>query len=167
MPRIRLVGVLSACLALVVACEDSTDVQGSTTYGATLSGAKEVPPTTSTATGVFSASLHPTNGTLSYSVTWTGLTGTVTGAHIHGPADASTNANIIINFASPPTGTTNNTMTTTAAGAAAGNLNLNTLVVGTIDGAQLRTMLDAGQLYVNVHTAANPNGEIRGQIAKQ
>ena len=41
------------------------------------------------------------------------------------------------------------------------------ILAGTIDGAQLRTMLDAGQLYVNVHTAANGGGEIRGQIAKQ
>lgn len=166
MPRTRLFGVLVA-MAFVAACESSTDVQGSTTYGATLSGASEVPAVTTTATGVVSASLHPTNGTLSYSVTWTGLSGTVTGAHIHGPAAAGVNANVIIDFAAPPTGTTNNTMTTTAAGAAAGNLNLNTLVAGTIDGAQLRTMLDAGELYVNVHTAANPNGQIRGQITKQ
>lgn len=166
MPRIRLACVLSA-VALLVACESSTDVKGSTAYGATLNGTKEVPPTTSTATGTFTASLHPTNGTLSYSVTWTGLTGAVTGAHIHGPAAAGANANVIIDFSAPPAGTTNNTMTTTAAGAAAGNLNLNTLLVGTIDGAQLRTMLDAGQLYVNVHTAANGGGEIRGQIAKQ
>jgi Cu/Zn superoxide dismutase len=167
MLRTRLVCVLGA-IAFVISCESSTDVQGSTSYGATLNGANEKPTaTTSTATGVFTASLHPTNGTLSYSLSWTGLTGAVTGAHIHGPGDANAVANVIIDFSAPPAGTVNNTMTTTATGAASGNLNLNTLTVGAVTGDSLRILLNAGLLYVNVHTAANAGGEIRGQITKK
>jgi hypothetical protein len=30
--------------------------------------------------------------------------------------------------------------------------------------AQLLALMDAGDTYINVHTAANPDGEIRGQI---
>ncbi len=35
----------------------------------------------------------------------------------------------------------------------------------TLTDAQLAD-LEAGRLYVNIHTAANPGGEIRGQIVK-
>lgn len=167
MPRTKLVCILSACVALVAGCESSTDVQGSTNYGATLKGANEVPATTATGTGQFSASLHPTNSTFSYNVTWTGLTGTVIGAHIHGPADATQNANVLVDFSATPTGSTNRTMTTGAAGSASANLDLTLAVTTTVSGDSLRKLLDAGLLYVNVHTNANPNGEIRGQIAKQ
>lgn len=174
MPRTRLVGVLSA-MALVVACESSTDVQGSTSYGATLNGANEKPAAVTTSgTGVFSASLHPTNGTLSYNLTWTGLSGPATvGAHIHGPGGPNDVVGVLVDFRSPPTGTTNVAFSnlgagaTSATGSASGNLDLKLAINATVSGDSLRKLLDAGQLYVNVHTAANGGGEIRGQIAKQ
>jgi hypothetical protein len=34
----------------------------------------------------------------------------------------------------------------------------------TINMAQLLALMDTGDTYINVHTAANPDGEIRGQI---
>jgi hypothetical protein len=152
----------------LIGCEESTSVAGSTQYSAALNGANEKPTaTTSTGTGFFSASLHPTNNTLSYSLTWTGLTGAINGAHIHGPADANGVANVLVNFQALPAGSTNGTITTGATGAASGNVDLKLAITATVSGDSLKTLLDAGQLYVNVHTVANGGGEIRGQIAKQ
>jgi hypothetical protein len=169
----RLVCVLGACVALTSGCEDSTDVAGSTTYSATLTGAKENPANQTTGTGTFSASLHPTNGTLSYNVTWSGLTGpAVNGGHIHGPASATQNVGILVDFRSPPTGTTNALFAnlgagaTSTSGSASGNLNLNLAINPSVTGAQFLEFLNTGQLYVNIHTAANQGGEIRGQIQK-
>lgn len=169
MAKIKLVCILGACVSIAIGCEESTAVGGSTQYGAILNGANEKPAaTTSTGTGVFSAALHPTNNTLSYSVTWTGLTGAINGAHIHGPADANGVANVLVNFQALPAGSTNGTITTGAAGAASGNVDLNQAVItATVSGDSLKKLLEAGQLYVNVHTVANPGGEIRGQIAKR
>ena len=170
----RLVYVVGACVALTAGCEDSTDVDGSTTYSATLTGAKEVPANQTTGTGTFSASLHPTNGTLSYNITWSGLTGpAVNGGHIHGPATASQNVGVLVDFRSPPTGSTNvqfsnlGTGATSSSGSASGNLNLNLAINANVTGEQFLEYLNTGQLYVNIHTAANGGGEIRGQIQKQ
>ena len=166
MHRSTLVCFLAAC-ATITACDDATD-SSRQFFGTQLNGASERPAAvTTTATGVFSAEVHPVTNTLSYSLTWTGLSGTVTGAHIHGPADASQTANILINFQALPAGSTNQAITTGASGSASGNVNLELPVTATVSGDSLRKLLDAGQLYVNVHTAANPNGEIRGQIARQ
>jgi hypothetical protein len=46
-------------------------------------------------------------------------------------------------------------------------VDLKLAITATVSGDSLKTLLDAGQLYVNVHTVANGGGEIRGQIAKQ
>jgi hypothetical protein len=155
------------CAAMVAACESSTDVVPVAQFAANLNGANEKPnPVTTAATGVFAAQIHPVNKTLSYSLSWTGLSGSITGAHIHGPSDANGVAGILVNFQALPAGSTNGTITTGAAGAASGNVDLKLAVTATVSGDSLRKLFDAGQLYVNVHTAANPGGEIRGQIVK-
>jgi hypothetical protein len=166
MQRTGIVCVLAVCVAVAASCDSSTDVTPRILYRATLNGASEVPATTSTATGDFSAQLLP-DKTLSYSLTWTtGLTGTANGAHIHGPADATQTANILVDFALPPVGATNATINF-AGRVASGNLDLKQAVTATVSGDSLIKLLDAGQLYVNVHTVANSGGEIRGQITRQ
>jgi CHRD domain-containing protein len=173
----RLICVLGACVAMIAACESSTDVQGSTNFIATLNGANEKPTAiTTSATGVFTAAVNPSNTTLSYSITWTGLSGRANGAHIHGPGGTDVIANVIVDFSAPPTGATNAVTTnlaggptsgTVTSGSASGNLNLALDVAPGITGAQFLEYLNTGQLYVNVHTVANSGGEIRGQITKQ
>lgn len=88
------------------------------------------------------------NGTtISYDVTYTGLSGTPTAAHIHGPANASASAGVVkaidANGVLGTSGRYTGTMTLTP--------------------AQV-TDLQNGLHYFNIHSALNPGGEIRGQI---
>jgi hypothetical protein len=167
--RTKLILAFAATIAAVAACETSTEVDANLHYAGVLNGAKEKPTaTTSTATGQALVVVNP-SGTLSYSVTWTGLTGTVNGAHIHGPADSLSTANVIINFQALPAGSTNQAITLTAAGAASGNVPVAgaTILGNGVSGDSLVKLLNAGLLYVNVHTVANAAGEIRAQLKKQ
>src|SRR5206468_667788 len=85
--------------------------------------------------------------TLQYSVTVQNLTGPPTASHIH-QAAAGVNGPVIVTLdPSPVTGTSGTYSGTTSA----------------LTDAQV-TALQTDGLYVNVHTAANPGGEIRGQI---
>lgn len=113
------------------------------TYQATLAATQEVPPVNSGGTGTADVRYNANNQMLSWSVTHSGLSGPVTAAHIHGPAGPGQNAGVVVPF--------------TNVGAA------------TITGEAKITpeqlaQLTSGQWYVNLHTAANPGGEIRGQL---
>jgi len=112
-------------------------------FHANLAGAQEVPPTASPATGMATATLDP-DGTLHWTVTYDGLSGAAAAAHFHGPAAPGANAGVVVNIgqqglASPMQGSTH------------------------LTAAQIAD-LAAGRWYVNIHTAADPNGEIRGQV---
>lgn len=115
------------------------------TYSATLNGASEVPPTTSKGTGTFQGSLDTSSKELTYTLTYSGLTGPATAAHIHGPAAVGANAGVMVPIKPP----------------------LASPVKGTamLTDAQIKSM-DDGQTYVNVHTKEHPAGEIRGQLSK-
>ncbi len=111
---------------------------------ATLNGAQEVPPTTSTATGSGTFTIDTAANTLSFNISFTGLSGAPTDAHIHGPAPPGANANILfsltpLGLTSPITGTWNYPEASEAD-------------------------ILAGNTYVNIHTLLFPGGEIRGQI---
>lgn len=165
----KLPAAIAVCLAVVAACESSTDVAVNARYAGFMNGAKEKPTaTTSTATGQALVEVNAA-GTMSYSVTWSGLTGAPNGAHIHGPADSTQTAAVLINFAALPTGSTQpvaNVMNAT--GSSSGNVDIKptAVITATVNGDSLRKLLDAGLLYVNVHTAANGGGEIRAQLIR-
>jgi hypothetical protein len=115
------------------------------TYTARLSGRNEVPKTESKGTGKLDATFDTQTKAFNYTLTFDGLTGPATVAHIHGPATRKDNAGVVAPLGdksptSPITGT----------------------VTLTDDQAKA---LASSKLYVNVHTAANPGGEIRGQIS--
>src|ERR1700733_6491323 len=61
-------------------------------FAANLKGADEVPPNQTTGTGTFTATFDPAAKQLSWNGTYSGLTGPVTAAHIHGPAEPGKNA---------------------------------------------------------------------------
>ena len=109
----------------------------------TLAASQEVPAVSSSGSGTIVTKLDKTTRMLSWTVTYSGLSGPVTAGHFHGPAAAGANAGVVVPFtgslASPITGSKELTE------------------------AQIADLV-TGKWYVNLHTAANPGGEIRGQI---
>jgi len=157
-------------IAVVAACgSDKTTAPANITYVANLKGTNEVPSNSSPGTGTWTGVLNPSTKVLTYTLTFSGLTGTASASHIHGPAAAGVNANVLVNFAAPPTGHTGTLTLNGSSGGATGTLNLGTAPISaTISGDSLIKLLDAGALYVNVHSSPSfGGGEIRGQIARQ
>lgn len=115
-------------------------------YTADLKGASEVPPHDVKGTGSVDASYDTASKKLTYSITYSGLTGPATAAHFHGPAAAGINA--------PPVVPINGKLDSPIKGDA------------TLTDAQAAD-LAGGKWYFNVHTAANKGGEIRGQMMKK
>ena len=113
---------------------------------ASLSPKSEVPPIDSNASGSVSIKFDKKTSLLSYEITFANLTGPVTAAHFHGPAPVGKNAVVAV----PIKGALMSPMS--------GGVTLNA--------AQSADLL-AGMWYVNLHTAAHPNGEIRGQVITQ
>jgi hypothetical protein len=111
---------------------------------ADLKGSNEVPPNTSSGSGKAEATYDTEAKTLTYAVTYAGLTGPAMGAHFHGPVEAGKNAGIVLPF---------KTVQSPIQGSA------------TLTDAQAADLL-AGRWYANIHTAANPGGELRGQMTK-
>lgn len=138
------------CL-LAVSCKKDKDEQDNlyTVKNAPMNGAQENPAVTTTGTGSFDASYNPASKELTITVRWQNLSGNATLMHIHGPAAKGANAGVLQNFA------------TLFASAPAGSFTTSFILNGT---TQTEADLLAGKWYVNIHTAANPGGEIRGQI---
>jgi hypothetical protein len=112
--------------------------------GATMNAASEVPPNASAGTGNAVVKLDKATKTLTWTVTYGGLTGDATAAHFHGPAAPGANAPVVvpIGMGSVPNPATGSKVLTDD---------------------QIAD-LTSGKWYVNVHTKANPGGEIRGQV---
>src|SRR5437660_5483101 len=80
------------------ACKSSTDTTFTlTTYKTTPLSSLEVPPNSSAATGNATVTVDG-NKNLTYTVTFSGLTTGLTGAHIHMPAAPGTNAAVVVPF---------------------------------------------------------------------
>ena len=112
---------------------------------ATLDSASEVPANTSAGKGTADIDYDAASKKLTWKLTYSGLTGPATAAHFHGPAEAGKNAGVAVAIPGAALSPAEGSATLTDAQAAD---------------------LMAGKYYVNVHTAANPGGEIRGQVTK-
>ena len=110
-------------------------------FTATLTGAQETPPNTSTATGRATLLLSPDEKTARVSLTFAGLSSGQTDAHIHGPAAAGVSAPAI--FPLPLGQVSDFAITLTA--------------------TQVQDLKN-GLFYINVHSSNLPTGEIRGQF---
>lgn len=145
----RSVALLLALLATIIVglAGSVSSAEAATLYTATLQGSQEVPPTGSPATGSATVSLSDDQTTIAVDVSFSNLLANASAAHIHGPALMGVNAPVLITFSGFPA-TTSGTYSQTFA----------------ITAAQV-LQLQAGLLYVNIHTSFLPGGEIRGQLA--
>ena len=113
-------------------------------FEATLTGSGEAPANAGAGTGKATAILNTATGLFSYTVTYSGLTGPAVAAHFHGPASRTETAPPVVTLkplASPITGE------------------------AALSDGQIGDVL--GEVwYVDIHTAAHPGGEIRGQLIK-
>lgn len=137
--------LLVAAASLLASCATYQDnapswLPGSGATSVKLSGAEEVPPVTASGSGSGTIRVN-SDGTVSGSVTTTGVQGTM--AHIHQGAKGQ-NGPVIIPL------TKSGDTYTVPAGAK-------------LNDAQMKAFKEGG-LYVNVHTAANKGGEVRGQL---
>jgi hypothetical protein len=168
MKPLRLAALLMILPAALAGCEDDED---DIVYRANLTGANEVPARTTTATGTALFRLNENRTTITYTVDVVNLSN-ITAGHIHGPADAATNAGVIIGlFTTPP-----------AASPFTGRLAEGTITASSslsgVDFAGLLQLFETGMTYVNIHSSDGveppntgagdfPGGEIRGQILRQ
>ena len=112
---------------------------------ADLAGSSEVPPVTTSAKGNLTATYDTASKNLSWKGTVSGLSGEATAAHFHGPAEPGKNAGVLVPAPGVKTGAFEGSATLTE--------------------DQAKALME-GQTYFNIHTAANPQGEVRGQVTK-
>jgi hypothetical protein len=111
-----------------------------------LSGGQEVPPVFPAGAGIAELTYDPSTRVLTWSLAYSELSGRATMAHFHGPAQPGKNAPVLvwlIKQGSPMESPINGQATLTP------------------DQAR---QFEAGEWYINVHTQAHPEGEIRGQV---
>jgi CHRD domain len=136
----------AAVAALALTALSSAGTRGVMGVSAKLTAAQEVPKqvvVNTKGTGLFAASLRGKK--LTWKLTFSGLTGPATAAHIHlGAMGKAGNVVVVLCASTCKSGKTGTAMLSTA----------------------LVSALSKHLLYVNVHTAKNPAGEIRGQLAE-
>jgi hypothetical protein len=149
---------------LLVALPTTTVLANKQAWKASISSANELHEVVgSTAKGTANFGTNP-NGSIHFIVSVRGLSGTPTGAHLHAPASTSEDAGVVVTLCGSGPGT-----------AVLGACSLTDgvfIIEGDIMGYNLNGMsakdffnaLDDGMVYFNVHTAANPSGEARGQL---
>lgn len=130
---------LAGAVGLLASCQSMAPMMGGEQVS--LRGASEVPPVTTSASGSGTVTIRD-DRSVSAKITVTGMTATA--AHIH-EAAAGANGPVIVPF----TKTADNTFEAPPG--------------AKLTDAQYASY-KAGKLYVNVHSAANPGGEIRAQL---
>jgi hypothetical protein len=133
----------AACLTAVAAWSMGAQT-APLSFKVTLTGAQQVPPVTTAATGTADLIYDAATRVLTWSVTYSGLSGPATMAHFHGPAAEGKNAPPLIRLTEKGA-----TVTSPIKGQA------------TLTPDQAQQMM-AGEWYINVHTQADPSGEISG-----
>jgi hypothetical protein len=144
LPRGLISGLILS--VLLAGAPQSCAWAASKTLTVPLSGASEVPPVQTPGAGTAVLVYDPETRQLSWTVEFNGLSGPATMAHFHGPAMAGKNGPVAL-----------------------GLLPKGDVPVSPVKGKAVLTPEQAkdftgGEWYVNVHTAGNPSGEIRGLV---
>jgi hypothetical protein len=146
-------------IALAFAFTTSLALAASNTFKAKISGKEEVPAVKTAATGDAVFTLSKDGKEIAYTLKVKSIED-VTAAHIHAGKMGAEGGVAVGLFAGPK-----------KEGKFSGELAKGTItdknLVGPLAGktvADLVTMIKEGGAYVNVHTAKNPKGEMRGQI---
>jgi hypothetical protein len=135
----------AALAAAFVLAGLSTAYAAEIKYTAKLDGASETPPNATKGTGMVDAQFDTATQKLSWTITYSGLTGPAIAAHFHGPAPVGKPAPVMV----PITGS--------LASPIKGSAQLT---------APEAKALEDGMIYFNIHTAEHKPGEIRGQLMK-
>ncbi|MGI4821565.1 MAG: CHRD domain-containing protein [Janthinobacterium lividum] len=147
-----------AGLAFTSACKkDDDNTPATMQLSGTLSASNEKQATavTSAATGTVTGTYTPSTKVLNYTITFSGLSGNPTGAHLH-YGDAKHNGSVWLPFANLPAATS---------GTITGTTTLTTLTsASTPTVTSQPDSLTMGHVYANIHTAQYPNGEIRTTV---
>ena len=114
---------------------------------ASIDGSQEVPPNGSPGTGTAVMTFDDITNLLSWNITYSGLDGTPTLSHFHGPAPVGVNAGVQVNIVANSGGSIASPMIGSA----------------TITNDQEADLL-SGLWYINIHSILYPGGEIRGQV---
>lgn len=128
-------------------------------FNALINSAQEVPPNASTANGAATLFYDDNNTAVTtddsydFSLSAFGLSGLLTGAHIHAPAPVGVNGPVVVPLNVAPFVFFNSG---------------GTVLIGGSDvsppSASFLSQLQGSLAYVNLHTALRPGGEIRGQL---
>jgi CHRD domain len=137
--------VLAGLALSASAFVNSVAVAETIVYKSVINAKNVTTPNDSKGTGTAEVTYDTATKTLSWTINFDELTGPPTMAHFHGPAAAGANAGVALMIGANPTSPAKGSATLTDAQAAD---------------------LQNGLWYINIHTAANRGGEIRGQVVK-
>ncbi|MEM5454989.1 CHRD domain-containing protein [Paraburkholderia phytofirmans] len=112
-----------------------------------LTGAQQVPPVQTPGSGTANLTYDSGTRVVTWNISFGRLSSQATMAHFHGPAPAGKNAGVKVWLSQK------------------GNMEMTSPISGqaTLSPDDAK-MFEAGDMYINVHTKTNPNGEIRGQV---
>lgn len=118
---------------------------------AVLDTAQEIPAPTGVPAGAGGSALiayDAASNLLGWNIAWENLSGPAVGMHFHGPATVGETAGVQVNIGDI------SGLTSPSIGS-------------TVISDELESQLLAGEWYLNIHTAANRSGEIRGQVVPE
>ena len=136
-----------AIAALFMACSwISASYADPISFNVMLSGGEEVPPVQTAGSGLAEIVYDRETRTVKWTINWSALSGPATMAHFHGPASRGEKGGVGIWLSKQ---------------GSAVQIPVTGQAILTPEQAEQFTR---GRWYVNIHTQANPGGEIRGQV---